>query len=102
VWAISLCTARGQSKERFAHTQHTDLPTPPNGRPLNSLRFAKNRTVILSTHIVSDIESIADQVIMFKDHKLLCCDSPGALKGDKFNTLEDVFMHIYGDDEVSA
>ncbi|MCL1884483.1 MAG: ABC transporter ATP-binding protein [Defluviitaleaceae bacterium] len=64
--------------------------------------LATNRTVILSTHIVSDIESIADQVIMFKDHKLLCCESPDALKGDKFNTLEDVFMHIYVDDEVSV
>jgi len=64
--------------------------------------LAKNRTVILSTHIVSDIESIADQVIMFKDYKLHCCDSPVALKGDKFDTLEDVFMHIYGDDELSA
>ncbi|MCL2202107.1 MAG: ABC transporter ATP-binding protein [Oscillospiraceae bacterium] len=64
--------------------------------------LAKDRTVILSTHIVSDIETIADQVIMFKDHKLLCCDSPKALKGDKFASLEDVFMHIYGDDEVVA
>ena len=64
--------------------------------------LAKNRTVILSTHIVSDIESIANQVIMFKDHKLLCCDSPEALKGGRFDTLEDVFMHIYGDEEVSA
>ena len=41
--------------------------------------LAKDRTVILSTHIVSDIETIANQVIMFKDHKLLCCDSPAAL-----------------------
>jgi len=66
--------------------------------------LAQNRTVILSTHIVSDIESIAHQVIMFKDHRLLCCNSPEALKGDTFATLEDVFMHIYGDegDEVAA
>lgn len=38
--------------------------------------LSKDRTVILSTHIVSDIESIANQVIMIKDHKILCQASP--------------------------
>jgi ABC-type multidrug transport system ATPase subunit len=35
--------------------------------------------VILSTHIVSDIETIANRVIIFKDHKLLTNDSPAAI-----------------------
>lgn len=34
------------------------------------------RIVILSTHIVSDIEIIANQVIMLKNHKVLCCSTP--------------------------
>ena len=55
--------------------------------------LAKDRTVILSTHIVSDIETIANQVIMFKDHKLLCCDSPAALcatlNGKIFETSDE-------------
>ena len=34
------------------------------------------RIVILSTHIVSDIETIAGQIVMFKGHRLYCCDSP--------------------------
>ena len=38
--------------------------------------LAADRIVILSTHIVSDIETIAGQIVMFKDHKLYCCDSP--------------------------
>jgi len=38
--------------------------------------LSKDRTVILSTHIVSDIEAIANKVIMFKDHRLLCCEEP--------------------------
>ncbi|MBQ4626864.1 MAG: ABC transporter ATP-binding protein [Clostridia bacterium] len=37
--------------------------------------LAQNRTVILSTHIVSDIETIATKVVMIKDHKLLCCST---------------------------
>ncbi len=35
-----------------------------------------DRIVILSTHIVSDIETIAGQIVMFRDHRLYCCDSP--------------------------
>lgn len=38
--------------------------------------LSDDRIVILSTHIVSDIETIADQVIMLKDHKVLCCNTP--------------------------
>ena len=55
--------------------------------------LSKDRTVILSTHIVSDIETIANHVIMFKDHKLLCCDSPAALcatlKGKVYETADE-------------
>ncbi len=38
--------------------------------------LAENRIVILSTHIVSDIETIAGKIIMIRNHKLFCCDSP--------------------------
>ncbi len=36
--------------------------------------LGRDRTVILSTHIVSDIESIADQVILLKDHQIIGCN----------------------------
>ncbi len=38
--------------------------------------LSQDRIVILSTHIVSDIETIASNIIMIKDHALLCCESP--------------------------
>lgn len=41
--------------------------------------LAANRIVILSTHIVSDIETIAGQIVMFKDHKLYACNSPAQI-----------------------
>ena len=41
--------------------------------------LSKDRIIILSTHIVSDIETIANRVIMFKDHKLFANDDPAAL-----------------------
>ena len=54
--------------------------------------LSKNRIVILSTHIVSDIESIANHVIMLKDQKLLCNDSPdnicNTLSGKVYETWD--------------
>lgn len=34
--------------------------------------LSKSRVVILSTHIVSDIESVANRIIMIKDHAVYC------------------------------
>ena len=43
--------------------------------------LAEDRIVILSTHIVSDIETIAGRIIMLRDHRLLCCDTPTQICG---------------------
>lgn len=45
-------------------------------------KFAAGRIVILATHIVSDVESIANQVLMMKDGRLLRQDSPTELMRD--------------------
>lgn len=42
-------------------------------------RLAQDRIVILSTHIVSDVETIAKQIIMIKDHQLYCCEAPAQI-----------------------
>lgn len=51
-----------------------------------------DRIVILSTHIVSDIETIAGHIVMLRDHRLYCCDTPQAicagLKGKVFEVDE--------------
>lgn len=38
--------------------------------------ISQNRIVILSTHIVSDLETIASKIVMIRDHKLYCCKPP--------------------------
>lgn len=52
--------------------------------------LSKDRIVLLSTHIVSDIETIASRVVMFKNRKLFANDSPasicGTLKGKIYET----------------
>lgn len=42
-------------------------------------RLAQDRIVILSTHIVSDVETIAKQIIMIKNHQLYCCETPSQI-----------------------
>ena len=72
--------------------------------PMERVRFrhilaelGKTKIVILSTHIVSDIENIADQVVMIKDHEVYACDTIEAiLKAHNAENLETAFMNIYG------
>ncbi|MDE7312097.1 MAG: ABC transporter ATP-binding protein [Eubacterium sp.] len=39
-------------------------------------RISNDRIVILSTHIVSDIETIASQIVMIRRHRILGCETP--------------------------
>lgn len=56
--------------------------------------LAADRIVILSTHIVSDVETIAGRIVMFRNHRLLCCESPAAicarLQGKVFEVPADI------------
>lgn len=61
-----------------------------------------DRIVILSTHIVSDIETIADQIILLKDQKIFCCDTPAricSMVGDKIFEIP-IGEHIETDHEI--
>lgn len=57
------------------------------------------RVIILSTHIVSDVESIADQIAIMNAGKLLAFDTPEALL-KKMNKA--VWHAVVGHDEVKA
>lgn len=66
----------------------------------NMLRdLSGERIVILSTHIVSDIETIADRIIMLKDREVFCNEPPEQLCGRlNCKNLEDVFLTVYRDE----
>lgn len=55
--------------------------------------LSKDRIVILSTHIVSDIETIANQIVMIREHRIYQSDSPvnicNALRGKVFEVPAD-------------
>lgn len=54
--------------------------------------ISKDRIVIFSTHIVSDLETVANHVIMLKDHKLFYNDTPAnicqTLSGKVYETWD--------------
>lgn len=62
---------------------------------------AQNKIVIIATHIVSDIETIADEIILMKDGNLIqkadynsLCENYGNGRG-----LEGVYMHFFSDED---
>lgn len=57
--------------------------------------LSRDRIVILSTHIVSDIETIANKVIMLKDHKLLINDTPEEI-------CNQLATKVYETDDIKA
>lgn len=68
--------------------------------------IAKERTVLLSTHVVSDVARIAKEIILLKEGQIVSCDTVEKLC-EKFEVseLEEVYMHIFGgaaDDEITA
>lgn len=63
--------------------------------------LSKDKIIIVSTHIVSDIESIADKIIMIKSGEIIENGTVSELcaKTEKVGgTLEDLYMLRYGDD----
>lgn len=60
--------------------------------------IGRERTVLLATHIVGDIESIADKVLLLVQGKLCRFDSPAKLIEEipGCRDLEDVYLHYAG------
>ena len=69
--------------------------------------LSKNRIVLLATHIVSDIEAIADDILLMQNGRLLRSGTAKELIASLPDTrtpvlhafsLEDVYLHYLGDD----
>lgn len=57
--------------------------------------WGKENIILLSTHIVSDIEHIADDVLMMKDGQLIYSGRWDAAKG----SLEDFYLAQFGEED---
>jgi ABC-2 type transport system ATP-binding protein len=54
--------------------------------------FSKDRIVLLSTHIISDVEYIADDILIMKSDKLLHSGKPDAITAEIDGCCSDEFF----------
>ena len=61
-------------------------------------QLSQNKIILLATHVVSDVESIADRILIMKAGELVADDTPEHLvHAVDGNNLEDVYMNYFGD-----
>ena len=64
--------------------------------------LAHERIILVATHVVSDVEHVANKILLLKDGRLVDSAAPAALveKYAPGGTLEDVYLSIFGEDEA--
>jgi len=64
-------------------------------------KLAKERIILIATHVVSDVESVADEILLLKDGCLIDRASPEDLV-EKYSSkegLEDVYLKVFGQED---
>lgn len=63
-------------------------------------KLAADKTILIATHVVSDIEPIAKEVLILKQGELIAKDTVANLIETYYpnQTLEAVYMHIFKED----
>lgn len=56
--------------------------------------YAKNSTVLLSTHLINDVEHIFDRVLMIREGKLIIDSHVDEIR-EKGKTVQDVFKEVF-------
>lgn len=66
--------------------------------------LAGGRIILVSTHVVSDIAPIADEILLLRSGRLIDRDTVQALcrKYGECRDLEEVYMHVFGEEERHA
>ena len=84
-----MCACRG-APSRSIPVSYTHLP------------LAHDCIIIVATHVVSDVEHVASEILLLKEGQLVDQASPAALieKYAPGGTLEDVYLAIFGEDEA--
>ena len=61
-------------------------------------QLSQNKIILLATHVVSDVESIADKILIMKQGELVADDKPECLiRQVGGGNLEDVYMNYFGE-----
>ena len=60
--------------------------------------YCKTNTILISTHIMEEVEALADRVLIIKKGKLLCDSTPEDLKRNTSQSkIEESFYTMIGD-----
>ena len=65
---------------------------------LQSLR-AEGRCVLFSSHVMQEVASLCDRVVIIGRGRVLADDTPQAIRGASGQTLEEAFLRVLGDEE---
>lgn len=57
--------------------------------------YSENSSVLISTHLVSDVQSALDDVIFVDSGKVVLCASVEALKTEHGKTVDELFREVY-------
>ena len=62
--------------------------------------LAKDRIILVATHVVSDAETVAKEILLLKDGRLVA-QAPVAALVEQYapgKSLEDVYLHVFGEE----
>lgn len=57
--------------------------------------YDESATILLSTHLISDIENILDEVIFIKEGKIICQQEADALRAQKGQSIDEIFREVF-------
>lgn len=57
--------------------------------------FKENSSIIISTHLISDVEKILDDVIFLKDGKIILMSDADKLRVEKQKSIDEIFREVF-------
>ena len=68
----------------------------------NIRNISGDKIILVSTHVVSDIESIAKEIILLREGKIVDHDTVPSLcrKHGDVQNLEQVYLQVFGEEEI--
>lgn len=57
--------------------------------------YAEDSLVIISTHLISDLETIFDEVVFIKEGKLIMHENTETLRNDRHMSIDELFREVF-------
>lgn len=57
--------------------------------------YDENATILISTHLIQDIENILDEVVFVKDGKIVCQENADELRQKKGQSIDEIFREVF-------